>query len=174
MTWKGVGPLSLQGAASKAGSDAASKPSLRLRVLPLAAADDLRASGRPALLHEEGAREFRAWLGNAPAFLQRDSSDCMLTMDASPCVPRGCVRIEALARHNLHVVTDEAYDFTVWEGPELSEQLGLREVTLEVRVMHHTALLATADAAQGGGVGGASCVRDSGERAGACSPVLTR
>ena len=164
MTWKGVGPLSLQGVAQRASKDDASEqPCLRLRVLPLAELDDMRTSGRPALLHEDDARVFRSWLGAAPAFVQRTSggspSDCMLAMDISACVPRGAIRVESLARRNLHVVTDEVYDFTAWEGPEAPEQLDLREITLEVRAMHHAALLTTqaqdgSDAVNGAASGG--------------------
>lgn len=130
MTWKSTGPLSYQGTQRKAQAEHA--PVLSLLVTSLDN-DTLSSSGRVALLHPDDFDTFNEHLKGAPAFLQLASgSDTLAAVMAGPAVARGSVQMEAVQRHNMHLMKGERYSFSVWEGPDDPEQLDLVDVEAEV------------------------------------------
>lgn len=79
---------------------------------------------------------FFDYLDGSPAFLQHaGGSDCLTAVEGSPEVPRGVVCMDAVSRYNMRVVTDEAYELSVWEGPQEAEHLNLSEVHCQVKLL---------------------------------------
>jgi hypothetical protein len=138
MAWERIGPLTYQGTA-RAGTTCNSAPTLRLRVLALSDDDNLSTSGSAAQMHPEDLKIFSKFLDGSPAFLQHaGGSDCLTAVEAvasSTSTPRGVVRMDAVSRYNMRVVTNERYNLSVWEGPESMDELDLKEIALEVRLL---------------------------------------
>ena len=140
MTWKGIGSLSYQGAGR---AQQAQGPSLKLRAEPLPGQDSLSTSGHAAQLHPDDFQVFAEYLQGAPAFLQHASgSDCLVAAEPCEATTKGTVQMDSVARHNLRIVTKEAYVLSVWAGPDSIEHLDLKEVVLEVRALHTSGLVA--------------------------------
>ncbi|CAL5222768.1 g5180 [Coccomyxa viridis] len=130
---KGLGPVSFQGNAVPMPEKAAREEIVSLTVKSKDAESDTDRG--IALIHPESCSTWTSALASPLLYLApARGTDCILTARLDDSAERGCILLDQVQQHNLHLAAFESYDFSLFEPPA-EEPFQATELEGEVRLL---------------------------------------